>query len=77
MGIDCVSRVGMDPNCEITEEIQWCQTKNSVLETIRDDYFGQNEMGKYVYFDEIFVNEIQCVFVSFQTRKSLLDPIIR
>ena len=46
MGIDCVSRVGMDPNCEIKEEFQWCQTKNSVLETIRDDYFVQNEMVK-------------------------------
>ena len=46
MGIDCVSRVGMDPTCEMKEEFQWCQTKNSVLETIRDDYFVQNEMVK-------------------------------
>ena len=55
MGIDCVSRVDMDPNCEMKEEFQWGQTNILFLGTIRDDYLVQNEMVKKYVNMSIFL----------------------
>ena len=55
MGIDCVSRVDMDPICEMKEEFQWCQTNILFLGTIRDEDLVQNEMVKKYVNMSIFL----------------------